>query len=1850
MAITIKTISDSRQARQDMVKLDRSLQKVDKTVKSSAASLQIWAKSLAVGFAAIAGFKGFTKLSDEIINLESRMKVITKSQEGFAKALRHVKDIAMATRSELGATAALYSKLTLASKSFAMSQENIASITKTIGESLKISGATTAEAQSVMLQFGQAIGSGNLAGEELRSVLEGNIILSQIIADTFDINIGQLREWGEEGRLTSKKILEGVLKAGPEITELFKKMGVTYSDAFQNMGTATNLFFDSLSKSLFGTGKSLADWINEAALGIYQLSKDIPIYIANIRLSFFEFVVYLEQLANTPINFFTNFVTGIVDSFQWLYNALLGNSIIPDIILGTIEWFKKLLEVIGYVKTFAKENVVIFSFLKTSVISIFAGIFYYFSNSFGKKLLFVALAIKAGMSFLMADGFGPKIIESISRFMNKVVNLFKWLYKILLGGSIIPDIVNDTIAWFKKLVEKPLEYVKKLVKDSEGLFSSLILALTALWAGFTAIFSKGLFGKIFFGMLAIKALLFLFITQGYNLKTLKKGFENTIESIKKFWKNLSETSIGKAFNKGLDSLMKKLHELKVAFHSLGIVHFFKQIFGIKDIYPGTLFGQEIDTSERAQVGLGKRRSKQDEDRKLLHDQLAAFPREFMIPFSLAIVGGLMLAFRKFFGMGILAALFGSVLTGVWTIAIFNAFKNVDTYFYEMAAKAFGFIIRQFTDFMRGNIAAGLDSLGAFVGIFLKAMLLFAAGRALFLRAGKQLASAPTRFSRYAGERYKLSTFDKAVRRRDIGAKQAEKRLILDQKAHERSLTRNTTALANLRDSNNRLIGRTAAEKALARGGIDPNRFGTAASRSILNANEVFLRSLKSQQDKADVVRKEVTDTNKQDREALRSSLAERREQNRQRIVGGLAGVGGTIGAIAGLQLGAKIAEGMSGSSELAKIGVIIAISTAGQLALAGVGTIIGKGIVASADFIGTRIGASMRGGFLNRLPFGKIIFLIGLAAVAITAGYYLFQEFWEDWKRDIQNIFASAEDIKQIKIREEKRGELDKSAELFTYLTEKLSKAKDEESQLLISGNIETLLDERDVIREEMSKAYDRMGTWVKLFESSDTGIKDIVGINANILAEAKRRDIAQAKRHKELMEEKVLPQILKKLDEIVTGPQIKSFLGIGGMPARFATGGFIQGPGNAKSDSVPTLLSNGEFVVNAADAKANRRILEMINSGYKAVGFANGTATTTNFAMQSKVIIADIEAPAQTKFGKAWEHASSDFSGILESTLEKGKELVSGIMTPDDIGKGVAKYSNLFNSLKGLDLGTEQTMSKLTHATATQLNHIEELTSIAERSRRLSETDTKIQATLIGFYKEDRGNLERALNKLSVTAPKPEAGKDGVGGKGDGKTTKTKKDVLYVRDQFGIISEMMPTLNLSIEQFRASSDLLQNQLFNTAAGLKKELKGIEDVKIGKLGDKVDLKLQSQYATLQANVDAASLEFSKKFLTPFEQISPEIQKFGIQLSESLFNTMDETKKVTLFALMDSLASHTADAKAIGADPELRAMSQEFADETIKEIQELLKKAVRASAGETGQIIKSGFQSGLSKLFKGDASLKDIGNQFLDNLTSSVLDTMSKRLTSGLFDSKSFGGILDSILEFVGLGVDKAKGSETDSDNITITSQEGLFDKLIGALEIGFSSIWTILSTMFSGIMTAFTTSAATGSFDWGGFLTKIGTSVVKAFGGTAVNSITSAATSSIAVEVSDGIAKGVTTAFDKIDLTLAYGASGGLIKGAGTGISDSIPAMLSNGEFVINAKEARKNFKLLTAINNGNIAKYASGGSVGTASTTSTTGTNNQTFNIAITGDISRQTRSEILKMIPVISSGVNKHNHETRY
>ena len=71
--------------------------------------------------------------------------------------------------------------------------------------------------------------------------------------------------------------------------------------------------------------------------------------------------------------------------------------------------------------------------------------------------------------------------------------------------------------------------------------------------------------------------------------------------------------------------------------------------------------------------------------------------------------------------------------------------------------------------------------------------------------------------------------------------------------------------------------------------------------------------------------------------------------------------------------------------------------------------------------------------------------------------------------------------------------------------------------------------------------------------------------------------------------------------------------------PKGFATGGYIRGPGTGTSDSIPALLSNGEYVIRAAAVrKLGKNALDLLNRGIHIPRFADGGMVGAVSSMQS--------------------------------------------------------------------------------------------------------------------------------------------------------------------------------------------------------------------------------------------------------------------------------------------------------------------------------------------------------------------------------------------------------------------------------------------------------------------------------------------------------------------------------------------------------------------------------------------------------------------------------------------------------
>lgn len=261
----------------DTAKMIDGQRKVDKELGKTTASLDRFAGRLTATAVAVAALAAAmyaikaAKLADEFRLLGARVEVAAGSMESGAAAFDALVKISRATQSSLAGNIEVFTRLNQSILQMGGTQQDTLQMTELLAKAIKVSGASAVEAKSAMLQFGQALGSGKLAGDELRSLLENAPYLMRQLADGIGVPVGALKKLGEDGKLTADVIANALGKAAAQIDADFKKFPQTIESAMvvaQDAAALMALKFDELSGTstvLTGVTKGLGETLDKLA-------------------------------------------------------------------------------------------------------------------------------------------------------------------------------------------------------------------------------------------------------------------------------------------------------------------------------------------------------------------------------------------------------------------------------------------------------------------------------------------------------------------------------------------------------------------------------------------------------------------------------------------------------------------------------------------------------------------------------------------------------------------------------------------------------------------------------------------------------------------------------------------------------------------------------------------------------------------------------------------------------------------------------------------------------------------------------------------------------------------------------------------------------------------------------------------------------------------------------------------------------------------------------------------------------------------------------------------------------------------------------------------------------------------------------------------------------------------------------------------------------------------------------------------------------------------------------------------------------------------------------------------------
>ena len=267
----------ARNAQSELSKIERSIDHLNKT----AGKVEFFGKTLLAGFSGVQIVSSLKAQADHYTELSNKIKLVSDSEKQHAQAMAAVFDISMKTAQSTQAVSAVYQSFAQNAKELGISQRQVADVTETISKAVAISGASAAEAQNSLTQFGQVLLMGKFRAQEYNSVMTQTPAVMQAIARGLGVTMAQLKAMSDDGELTTDKIISGLERSKASVDELYGKTSTTVSASLQNLSTATEKWVGELDSSL-GATEAVASAINVLA---NNLDNAIP-YVTNLGLAF----------------------------------------------------------------------------------------------------------------------------------------------------------------------------------------------------------------------------------------------------------------------------------------------------------------------------------------------------------------------------------------------------------------------------------------------------------------------------------------------------------------------------------------------------------------------------------------------------------------------------------------------------------------------------------------------------------------------------------------------------------------------------------------------------------------------------------------------------------------------------------------------------------------------------------------------------------------------------------------------------------------------------------------------------------------------------------------------------------------------------------------------------------------------------------------------------------------------------------------------------------------------------------------------------------------------------------------------------------------------------------------------------------------------------------------------------------------------------------------------------------------------------------------------------------------------------------------------------------------------------
>lgn len=294
------------------------------------------------------------KASDAYSGIMARLNLVAGGQEQAIALNEQIYQSALRARGPYDVMADNVSKIAMTAKEAFPDPRTVVPFMENIQKLFNIGGTDIERQKDALLQLTQALGSGKLQGDELRSIAEAAPLIEKYIADYMGVSMGEIKQLGADGEITAEIIKNAILGATDEINKQFETIPMKWEDIWTNIQSRISHAFQPVYVEINKLANSslVKSFANNLVAAATIGANAINGLINNIKWLNNEFDNFYNKNKFAIDTIMVGFGGAI--SVLGLYGIALASVTTKTAILGVISKVGYVLQFIAYVPTAIK--------------------------------------------------------------------------------------------------------------------------------------------------------------------------------------------------------------------------------------------------------------------------------------------------------------------------------------------------------------------------------------------------------------------------------------------------------------------------------------------------------------------------------------------------------------------------------------------------------------------------------------------------------------------------------------------------------------------------------------------------------------------------------------------------------------------------------------------------------------------------------------------------------------------------------------------------------------------------------------------------------------------------------------------------------------------------------------------------------------------------------------------------------------------------------------------------------------------------------------------------------------------------------------------------------------------------------------------------------------------------------------------------------------------------------------------------------------------------------------------------------------------------------------------------------